>query len=123
VQSPTGKTIPAVRRGIIALADLNPTVGQEHSGRRPCVVIGDSAIAAHQRFPLLLIAPLTSTQLTGLLYPELAPSSWNGLTKTSYVLVDHLRSIDKQRVIKTYGGLNAAELAAVDKALRALLGL
>lgn len=123
MQSPTRKKLPVVSRGTIVLADLNPTVGQEQSGVRPCLVIGDSAIAAHQRFPLLMIAPLTSTPLAGVLYPEVVPSASNGLTKQSYVLVDQMRSIDKQRVIKAYGRLSVAELAAVDKALGALLGL
>ncbi len=47
----------------------------------------------------------------------------NGLTKSSYALVDHLRSIDKQRIRRCYGQVSEAELASIDAGLRLYLGL
>jgi hypothetical protein len=49
------------------------------------------------RFPLIAVVPVTGTPGAGALSPELAPGA-SGLTKPSYVLIDHLRSIDKRRI-------------------------
>jgi mRNA interferase MazF len=112
-----------VKRGAILLVGLDPTLGHEQQGVRPCLVLGDTAMAQHQRFPLVVVAPLTSTPLRGPLYPGLAASAQSGLKQTSYVLLDQLRSIDKRRVLKAYGSASKSELAAIDQGLRALLGL
>ena len=66
--------------------------------------------------------PITSTPGDGALYPPLAPGS-SGLTKTSYALVDHLRSIDKRRIRRMFGQLPADELASIDMGLKLFLGL
>ena len=45
------------------------------------------------------------------------------LPRGSLVLVDQLRSIDKQRIRRRYGQVSEAELAAIDAGLRLYLGL
>src|ERR1700730_8473521 len=80
-------------RGTVVLVELDPTVGREQRGVRPCVAVSDPAVNVDQRFPLIAVVPVTGTRGEGALYPELAPGT-SGLTKTSYVLIDHLRSID-----------------------------
>ena len=47
----------------------------------------------------------------------------SGLTKTSYALIDHLRSIDKRRIRRIFGQVSASELAGVDQGLELFLGL
>jgi mRNA-degrading endonuclease toxin of MazEF toxin-antitoxin module len=47
----------------------------------------------------------------------------SGLTKASYGLVDHLRSIDKRRIRRIFGQVSASELADIDQGLRLFLGL
>ena len=51
------------------------------------------------------------------------PEEGGGLLKPSYVLTDHVRSIDKRRIRRTYGQVSAAELASVDQGLELFLGL
>jgi len=75
-----------------------------------------------QRFPLVAVVPVTGTPAEGALYPRLE-SRPSGLTKTSYALVDHLRSVDKRSVQRLFGLLRPAELAAVDEGLALFLGL
>jgi len=104
------------------LVDLEPTLGHEQRGTRPCLVVSDPAVNASQRFPLIAVVPITGTSAPGALYPPLAPGA-NGLTKRSYALVDQLRSIDKRRIRRGYGQVSDAELAAVDEGLRLYLGL
>jgi len=109
-------------RGRLLLVVLEPTRGHEQRGTRPCLVVSDPAVNGSQRFPLVAVVPITGTPAPGALYPSLAPGT-HGLTKTSTALVDHLRSIDKQRIRRCYGQVSEAELAAIDAGLRLYLGL
>ena len=109
-------------RGTVLLLDLDPTQGREQRGVRPCIAVSDPDVASDQRFPLLAVVPLTSTAGTGALYPRLEPGP-SGLSKTSYALVDQIRSVDKRRVRRTYGVLGDAELRAIDDGLALFLGL
>jgi mRNA-degrading endonuclease toxin of MazEF toxin-antitoxin module len=89
---------------------------------RPCIVVSDPDVVADQRFPLIGIVPVTGTRGEGALYPPLLPGK-SGLTKPSYALVDHLRSVDKRRVRRAFGQVAPAELSAVDEGLLLFLGL
>lgn len=109
-------------RGSVVLVDLEPTLGREQQGTRPCVVVSDAAVNSNQRFPLIAVVPVTGTPAQGALYPALAPGS-SGLTKPSTALVDQVRSIDKQRIRRRYGQVTATELAAIDQGLCLYLGL
>jgi mRNA-degrading endonuclease toxin of MazEF toxin-antitoxin module len=85
-------------------------------------VVSDPEVISDQRFPLLCIVPVTGTPGEGALYPALAPGR-SGLTKRSYVLIDHLRSVDKRRVRRVFGQLAPNELNAVEDGLALFLGL
>ena len=117
-----GATGVTLDRGTLILVDLEPTLGHEQQGTRPCVVVSDAAVNSSQRFPLIAVVPVTGTPATGALYPSLAPGA-SGLTKPSTALVDQLRSIDKQRIRKRYGQLSPQELEAIDSGLCLYLGL
>lgn len=111
-----------IERGTVVLVELDPTLGQEQRGVRPCIAVSDPAVNADQRFPLIAVVPVTGTPGEGALYPSLAPGP-SGLTKTSYVLTDHVRSIDKRRIRRIFGPVSAGELAAIDQGLELFLGL
>jgi mRNA interferase MazF len=69
------------------------------------------------RYPLLVIAPLT-TQISEwagtspLLYPVLR-AGIGGLVKDSAIMLDHVRGMDVRRVIKPLGTLSAAEYGPI----------
>lgn len=109
-------------RGTVVLVALDPTVGHEQRGVRPCLAVSDPAVNADQRFPLIAVVPITGTPGEGALYPELAPGK-SGLTKTSYALIDQLRSIDKRRIRRIFGRIGKHELTAVDQGIAMFLGL
>ncbi|MHB1329094.1 MAG: type II toxin-antitoxin system PemK/MazF family toxin [Gemmatimonadales bacterium] len=109
-------------RGTVVLIELDPTVGHEQRGVRPCIAVSDPAVNADQRFPLIAVVPVTGTSGEGALYPPLSLGK-SGLTRTSYALIDHLRSIDKRRVRRVFGRITNEELAAVDQGLQLFLGL
>ena len=109
-------------RGTVVLVELDPAVGHEQRGARPCIAVSDPAVNADQRFPLIAVVPVTSTRGEGSLYPELSPGK-SGLIRTSFALIDHLRSIDKRRIRRVFGRLSQEELGAVDQGLELFLGL
>lgn len=113
-----------MKRGHIVLVELDPTRGREQAGRRPCLVVSADVIAQHQRFPLLAIVPLTSTKLSGPIYPSLAPDPDAGVRVRSSLLLDQVRTIDKSRIAAAAKQpIAAAVLAEVERGLRLLLGL
>jgi mRNA interferase MazF len=109
-------------RGTVVLVVLDPTVGHEQRGQRPCIAVSDPAVNADQRFPLIAVVAVTGTPGEGALYPELTPGA-SGLAKASYALVDHLGSIDKRRIRRVFGRIADGELAAIDQGLELFLGL
>jgi mRNA interferase MazF len=111
-----------LERGTIVLVELDPTVGHEQRGVRPCMAVSDPAVNADPRFPLIAVVPITGTPGEGALYPELSAGS-SGLRKASYALVDHIRSVDKRRIRRIFGRVTKPELAAVDQGLALFLGL
>ncbi len=109
-------------RGAIVLVELDPAIGHEQRGLRPCVVVSDPDVISDQRFPLVCVVPVTGTPGEGILYPGLAAGQ-SGLAKRSFALIDHLRSIDKRRVRRVFGELAQGEIAAIDEGLALFLGL
>jgi mRNA interferase MazF len=109
-------------RGTVVVVELDPTLGHEQRGMRPCVVVSDPAVNADQRFPLVAVVPVTGTPGEGALYPELAPGP-SGLTKRSFALVDQVRSVDKRRIRRFFGRIAEEELDSIDHGLSLFLGL
>ncbi len=116
--------IPEVNlpRGSVVLVDLEPALGHEQKGVRPCIVASDPEVTASQRFPMICVVPITGTAGEGALYPALQPGP-SGLRKTSYALIDQLRSVDKRRVRRLFGTVPSTELTAIDQGLALFLGL
>jgi mRNA interferase MazF len=109
-------------RGTVVLVTLDPTLGHEQQGIRPCVVVTDPEVLEDQRFPMLCVVPITKTPGQGALYPALSAGS-SGLRAPSYALVDQVRSIDKRRVSRVYGAISGEELRRIEEGLRLFLGL
>jgi mRNA interferase MazF len=109
-------------RGAVVVVNLDPAVGHEQRGVRPCILVSDPNVIADQRFPVLCVVPLTGTPGEGLLYPQLEPGP-SGLAKRSFALIDHLRAIDKRRIHRVFGELTRDEMVAIDDGLAAFLGL
>ena len=111
-----------LERGSLLLVGLDPTRGHEQRGSRPCVVVSDPSVATHQRYSLIAVVPVTGTPGEGILYPRLEEGE-SGLRKSSWALVDQVRSIDKRRVLRLFGRIQEEELESVDDGLSLFLGL
>ncbi len=111
-----------LERGTIVLVSLDPTRGHEQRGTRPCAILSDADIAADQRFPRVAVVPISATAGEGALYPPLSPGR-SGLRRTSFALIDQIRSVDKRRIERVFGRLMGSEMTAIDEGLALFLGL
>ena len=94
---------------MVVLVDLDPTVGHEQRGFRPCVVVSDPRVNAGQRFPLIALIPVPRSAGIGAVYPALSPGR-SGLRQRSFALSDQVRSVDERRVRRSFGPLPHVEL-------------
>jgi mRNA interferase MazF len=84
--------------GEVWVADLNPRHGTEAGKRRPVLII-QSQILLDADHPSTIILPLT-TQLIKDAYPLRVRVLGNPMLETSDVMIDQIRAIDNQRLVK-----------------------
>lgn len=110
------------RRGDICLVNFDPTVGSEVKKTRPALILQNDIANRHS--PITIVAAITS-RLDERLYPTevLVKSSESGLRQDSIALLNQIRSIDKQRLIKRLGSADRETMERVNRALGASLGL
>lgn len=114
-----------MRRGEIWQVDLDPVRGSESNKRRPAVIVSNdraNATAVRLGRGVITVVPVTSNTTT--VYPfQASLSTRSGLTGDSKAQAEQVRSIAVQRLMKRVGQCSAAELAALDEALRLHLDL
>ena len=111
-----------VKRGDIYYADLSPVVGSEQGGVRPVVILQNDVGNRHS--PTVIAAALTSrTAKTKLPTHIEVYAEKHGLAKDSLILLEQVRTIDKQRLREKMGHLDDEVMHRVDKAISISLGL
>ena len=95
----------------IVLVDLDPVKGREISKVRPCLIISPNVMNLYLQ--TLIVAPLTTSEKN---YPTRIRTNFKG--KPGEICFDHLKSIDKGRIIKTEGTLALSLRKAVNELLR-----
>ena len=99
-----------MKRGEIWLVNLDPTIGSEIKKTRPCVIVSPPELNQYLR--TVMMAPMTSK---GFAAPFRVPVTHAG-TK-GLIVLDQLRSVDKQRLVKKSGQVSAKTLGTVLKTL------
>jgi mRNA interferase MazF len=89
-------------------ADLNPVRGSEQQGLRPVVIISGNML--NQYLPVVIVCPLTSKIKNYKGNIILKPDDENGLTEPSEIMIFHIRSISKERLIRKIGVITGREL-------------
>jgi mRNA interferase MazF len=70
------------------------------------------------------VCPLTQSSIASVYArPEIAPSAANGLEKATRAMVDKVTTVPKAKLGKRIGAIEAAELARIEHAVRAFLGM
>ncbi len=93
-----------IRKGDIVWVGLDPTTGRKQQKTRPCIVVSPDEL--NQFRQMIVVVPCTSKR-----FPFPRAIEINSTPKTSFALIEQLRSIDAQiRVIKTEGRISQSEL-------------
>jgi mRNA interferase MazF len=103
-----------VRGDIYRLDAPRDARGHEQRGARYAVVVQSDTLT----LSTLLVAPTTTKSFPALFHPRL---DMDGTTVT--VLVEQTTAVDPGRLGDFAGRLDAAEIVAVDEALRLVMGL
>jgi len=90
----------------IVLVNLDPTVGSEIKKKRPCVIISPDEMNEFLR--TIVIAPLTSKSKD---YPTRVKIKHNNMD--GWIVIDQIRTIDKQRITKVFGKLSEKEIEKI----------
>lgn len=106
-----------VKRGQVYYADLSPVIGSEQGGRRPVVIIQNDIGNAHS--PTTIVACVTSVQTKSKLPTHIEIP----LFKDSIILMEQIRTIDKQRLKNLIAEVDEKTLKAIDKAINISLGV
>lgn len=96
--------------------------GHEQTGFRPSIVV--QADLHESDLSTTMIIPFTS-KLQAMRFPHtmlIEPSADNGLSVPSVLLVFQLRAIDKRRINRTVGHLEASYTIQLENEIKSLLG-
>lgn len=106
-----------VRRGDIFYADLSPVVGSEQGGIRPVLIIQNDVGNRHS--PTIICAAITSRMNKAKLptHVEIDASKYQ-IVKNSVILLEQIRTIDKQRLKDMVCHLDKEIMNKVDEALK-----
>ncbi len=111
-----------VKRGEIYYADLSPVVGSEQGGIRPVLIIQNDV--GNRYSPTVIAAAITSRRDKRELPTHIAVAAARcGLTKDSVVLLEQVRTIDKQRLKECMGEVPSDVMQEIDHALSISFGL
>jgi mRNA interferase MazF len=95
----------------IILVNLDPTIGSEIRKTRPCVVISPDEINRHLK--TVIIAPMTTSSKN---YPTRIEMKYD--QKVGWVVLDQIRTIDRQRIVKVLGKLSNQEVKEVKSMIK-----
>ena len=111
-----------IKRGDIYYADLSPVVGSEQGGVRPVLIVQNDV--GNKYSPTVIAAAITSQQEKSRLPTHISVNGNQcGLSKDSVVLLEQVRTIDKQRLKERMGNLSVADMNKINKALTVSFGL
>ena len=91
-----------LKRFDICLVNLDPTIGSEMKKTRPVVIISPDSMN-FSRLKTIIVAPMTSTVRDD--FPTRLTLNFNN--KKGQIALDQVRSIDRARIIKILGSLDA----------------
>ena len=95
----------------IVLVNLDPTIGSEIKKTRPFVVISPNEMNKYLR--TIVIAPMTTSSKK---YPTRVEIKHDN--KIGWIVLDQIRTVDKQRIIKQLGRLSKPEIKELKNILK-----
>lgn len=109
-----------MKRGDVYYANLNPAFGSEQGGHRPVLIIQNNT--GNKFSGTTIVAPMTSSIKPSL--PVHVPvSKEDNLHPNTIILLEQIRTIDKDRLEEFFGSLSERTMEKVDEALRISVAL
>lgn len=111
-----------VKRGDVYYADLSPVVGSEQGGVRPVLVIQNDI--GNRFSPTVIVAAITAQIQKAKLPTHVEiEAKTHGMERDSVILLEQIRTIDKQRLTDKITHLEDDTMRKVDEALQISVGL
>lgn len=111
-----------IKRGDIYYADLSPVIGSEQGGVRPVLIVQNDV--GNKYSPTVIAAAITSQINKAKLPTHIEINALEyGLLKDSVILLEQIRTIDKQRLREKIGHLDDESMGKVNEALGVSFGL
>ena len=98
----------------VVLINLDPTIGHEIKKMRPCVIISPDEM--NKYISTIIIAPMTTKSHP---YPTRIPIKFGG--KSGWIVLDQIRTVDKQRLIKKLGKLDSPTIKKIKAIIKEML--
>lgn len=112
-----------MRRGEVWVANLNPPRGREIGKIRPVLIIQADELT-ESGAPMVVVLPLSTRVYPGFKRWRISLPARDRLLKPCQVITDQPRALDRDRIGEgPLTSLTADEMAAVEKSLRAVLGM
>ncbi len=108
-----------IRRGEIYYADLSPVIGSEQGGVRPVLVLQNDV--GNRFSSTTIVAAITSIQKK-IRQPTHIILDYDFLECASTVLLEQLRTIDKQRLTDYLGSVDDEDMERIEAAMSVSLG-
>lgn len=110
------------KRGEVYMVNFDPATGSEMKKTRPALILQNNV--ANEYSPVTIVAAITSFKKS-ISYPTevVVLSPEGGLIADSVVLLNQIRTIDKQRLIERKGNLKEETMDKINGALEISLGL
>lgn len=90
-----------MKQGEIWYASLDPTKGSEQAGYRLVMILSGNLL--NKYLNTVIVVPLTTKIKNYKGNPVLEPTLENGLKQSSEILIFHIRSVSKDRLIEKLG--------------------
>ncbi|OQY15576.1 MAG: growth inhibitor PemK [Desulfobacterium sp. 4572_20] len=100
-----------VKQYQIILVNLDPRIGSEIRKTRPCIVISPNEMNKYLR--TVVIAPMTTSSKN---YPTRIEVKHDN--KIGWIVLDQIRTIDKQRILRQLGRLSKPEIKEVKSIIK-----
>ena len=102
--------LKTIKKWDVVLVDLNPTKGSEISKIRPCLVVSPNSVNTYMK--TIVVVPFTSKPKG---YPFRIGTNHNNMV--GELCFDHIKSIDKSRIVKTDGTIAKTLRIAINNLL------
>ena len=107
-------------RGSVYQVQFDPALGHEVRKTRPAVIVSNDHM--NELAATVLVMPITAGQYPYYHWIKLQPPE-GGLVKPSSIVTEQIRSIDKRRIRRRLGTLQAETMAKIEDAIRDHFGL